>query len=198
MSVGYYDTLVDPSPQWYLLFNEIGKDTTLNTPTSFPYGGNTDGGASEIYSETMGDIFSYASGCQLVSNAASYGIGPDVTADIQSSMLAGAANLQTQFNQYVTNGATYTSWNPGGGPDPTLGTVATLAWKFIVHAETNGQGYQIPATRLMTFCSSLINPCWTAILRGATVPRQKLFARLSWSLRFPTRFRKTFEVSSKV
>jgi hypothetical protein len=59
-------------------FNEIGKDTTLNTPTSLTYGGNTDGNASEIYSETMGDIFSYASGCQLVSNPLTYGIDPFV------------------------------------------------------------------------------------------------------------------------
>lgn len=76
MSAGFSSSVADP-PMWYILFNEIGKDTTLNTPVSFPYGGNTDGNASEIYSETMGDIFSYASGCQLISNAASYGIGPE-------------------------------------------------------------------------------------------------------------------------
>jgi len=150
MSVGYGSPVLQPSPQWQILFNEIGKDTTLNTPSSFTYGGNTDGPASEIYSETMGDIFSYASGCQLISNAGAYGLGSDVTLDIRNWLLAGAANLQSQFNQYVADGAPYTSWNPGTGTDPTGGVVATLAWKFIEHAEQNGQGYQIPATRMMT------------------------------------------------
>jgi uncharacterized repeat protein (TIGR03803 family) len=155
MSVGYAPAVVDPSsgeptPQWYILFNEIGKDTTLNSPASLTFGGNTDGDASEIYSETMGDIFSYAAGCQLISNAASYGIGPDATADIRNSMLAGAANLQQAYNTYVSDGAPFSSWNPNnGGTDPTLGTVSTLAWEFIENAETQGQGYQIPLTRMM-------------------------------------------------
>jgi Tectonin domain len=151
MAVGFGSTPLNTPIQWFILFNEIGKDTTLNTPVSFPYGGNTDGDASEIYSETMGDIFSYAAGCQLIGNAASYGIGPDVALDIQNSMLAGAANLQGAYNTYVADGAPFSSWNPNnGGPDPTLGTVAALAWKFIEHAETQGQGYQVPVSRLMT------------------------------------------------
>jgi len=151
MSVGYSTDVTDP-PMWYILFNEIGKDTTLNTPVNFSYGGNTDGSASEIYSETMGDIFSYASGCQLISNAAAYGLGPDVTADVTNSMLSGAANLQGQYNAYIAAGAPFSSWNPyNGGTDPTLGTVATLAWIFIEQAEMHGQGYQIPTNRLMTF-----------------------------------------------
>ncbi len=150
MSAGFSSSVADP-PMWYILFNEIGKDTTLNTPVSFPYGGNTDGNASEIYSETMGDIFSYASGCQLISNAASYGIGPDVTSDIGNSMLAGAANLRGTFNAYVAAGVPFSSWNPyNGGPDPTLGTLTALSWKFIEHAEMQGLGYQTPVNRLMT------------------------------------------------
>jgi hypothetical protein len=100
----------------------------------------------------MGDIFSYAAGCQLISNAASSGIGPDVALDITNSMLSGAADLQGQFNEYVADGAPFSSWNPyNGGPDPTLGTVATLSWKFIEHAERQGLGYQTPVTRLMKF-----------------------------------------------
>ena len=151
MSVGYSADVTDP-PMWYILFNEIGNDTTLNTPVNLSYGGNTDGSASEIYSETMGDIFSYASGCQLISNAAAYGLGPDVTADVTNSMLSGAANLQGQYNAYIAARAPFSSWNPyNGGTDPTLGTVATLAWIFIEQTEMRGQGYQIPTNRLMTF-----------------------------------------------
>ena len=152
MSVGYGPTVVGPSPQWYILFNEIGKDATLNSPQSLTFGGNTDGDASEIYSETMGDIFSYASGCQLISNATAYGLGPDVELDIQNSMLSGAAGLQGAFNAYVAAGAPFTTWNPNNGsPDPTIPTISTLAWKFIEHAELQGQGYEIPTTRLMKF-----------------------------------------------
>lgn len=159
MSVGYGPNVVAPppqsyifapSPQWYILFNEIGKNTTLNSPQSLTFGGNTDGNASEIYSETMGDIFSYASGCQLISNASAYGIGADVKQDIQNSLLIGAEGLQAAFNAYVAAGAPFSSWNPyNGGTDPTLGTFSTLAWKFIQHAELQGLGYATPTTRLM-------------------------------------------------
>jgi hypothetical protein len=152
MSVGYGPTILNAPIQWYILFNEIGKDTTLNTPITFPYGGNTDGDASEIYSETMGDIFSYASACQLVSNAASYGIGSDVALDIRNSMLSGAAALQGTFNAYISTGAPFSSWNPNNGePDPTLGTISALSWKFIEHAEMQGQGYRVPTQRMMKF-----------------------------------------------
>jgi hypothetical protein len=49
-------------------------------------------------------------------------------------------------------GAPFSSWNPhNGGPDPTLGVVATLAWKFIEHAEMQALGYRTPAKRMMQF-----------------------------------------------
>jgi hypothetical protein len=150
MSVGYGSSILNAPIAWYILLNEIGKDTTLNTPTRLTYGGNTNGAASEIYSETMGDIFSYASGCQLVSNASTYGLDPVVAVDIGNNMLSGAAALQQAYNNYVAAGAPFSSWNPGGGgPDPTLGTISALAWKFIQHAEQQGQGYQVPAQRMM-------------------------------------------------
>lgn len=150
MSVGYGAPVLGPPIQWYILFNEIGKDTTLNTPTSLTYGGNTNGDASEIYSETMGDIFSYASGCQLVSNPSTYGLSSLVVTDIQNSLLIGATNLQQTYNSYVADGAPFSSWNPNNGElDPTLGTISTLAWKFIEHAEQQGQGYQVPTQRMM-------------------------------------------------
>lgn len=149
MSVGYGAPLLNAPISWYILFNEVGKDTSLNTPTSLTYGGNTDGNASEIYSETMGDIFAYASGCQLVSNASAYGLEPLVAMDIKNSMLGGAASLQQAYNNYVATGAPFSSWNPRTGPDPTLGTISTLAWKFIEHAEQQGKGYQAPVQRVM-------------------------------------------------
>ena len=152
MSVAFSSDILAPvGPSylhWHILFNEPGKDVTLNSPVSLTYGGHTDGGASEIYSETMGDIFGYAAGCELISNAASYGIGDEVAADIENAMLPGAASLQSTFNAYVAAGAPFCSWN-NGGPDPTVGTFTTLAWKFIEHAELQGLGYRTPAKRLM-------------------------------------------------
>lgn len=66
-------------------------------------------------------------------------------------MLAGAANLRGTFNAYVAAGVPFSSWNPyNGGPDPTLGTLTALSWKFIEHAEMQGLGYQTPVNRLMT------------------------------------------------
>ena len=47
MAVGYGPTILNAPIQWFILFNEIGKDTTLNSPANFPFGGNTDGNASE-------------------------------------------------------------------------------------------------------------------------------------------------------
>ena len=163
MSVEYDSGTLDPpgvesTPQWFVLFNEVGKVTTLNTPASYSFGGNTDGPASEIYSETMGDIFSYSSGCQLISNASSYGIGPDATADIRNSLLTGAANLQSAYNTYVAQGAPFTSWDSDSG---MLGTLSTLAWRFIAHAEAQGQGYQVPLTRMMTLLQ-MFNPSMQA------------------------------------
>jgi hypothetical protein len=150
MSVGFGSSVLNAPILWFILFNEPGKDVTLNTPISLTFGGHTDGNASEIYSETMGDIFSYAAGCELITNAASYGIGDEVAVDIENSMLTGAANLQSTFNTYVADGAPFSSWNPyNGGTDPTVGTFTTLAWKFIEHAESQGQGYRTPAKRLM-------------------------------------------------
>jgi hypothetical protein len=151
MSVGYGLPVLTPQTQWFILFNEIGKDTTLNTPVTFPFGGNTDGSASEIYSETMGDIFSYATGYEVVNNAARYGIGDEAALDIGNSMLIGAAALKATFDAYVAAGAPFSSWNPyNGAPDPTIGTLTALAWKFIEHAELQGLGYRTPARRLMT------------------------------------------------
>ncbi|MGA8073232.1 MAG: choice-of-anchor D domain-containing protein, partial [Candidatus Acidiferrales bacterium] len=150
MSVGYGASTLNAPIAWYILFNELGKDTTLNTPSSLTYGGHTDGDASEIYSETMGDIFAYASGCQLVSNPSAYGLGPVATADIRNNMFGGAILLQQTYSNYVAAGAPFSSWNPNNGqPDPTLGTISTLAWKFIEHAEQQGKGYQVPAQRMM-------------------------------------------------
>ena len=162
LAVGSGSTLIGPSPQWNQLFKEIGEDTTLNSPANLTYGGNTSGPASEIYSETMGNIFAYASGCQLISNAATYGIGKDVTTDITNSMVGGAAELQQAFNAYVAAGAQFDSWNPGTGKtDPTLGTTSTLSWKFIEHAEQQGQGYQIPLNRMMSLLQ-MFNPSMLA------------------------------------
>ena len=154
MSVGYGLPVLTPQIQWYILFNEIGKDTTLNSPVTFPFGGNTDGSASEIYSETMGAIFSFATGYELVNNAAKYGIGDDVAQDIGNWMLTGASTGvigKQAYDAYVAAGAPFSSWNPyNGGTDPTLGTLSALAWKFIEHAELQGHGYRTPAKRLMT------------------------------------------------
>ena len=152
MSVGYSASTLNAPIGWYILFNEVGKDTTLNTPTSLTYGGNTDGNASEIYSETMGDVFSYSSGCQLVSDPSTYGLDPAVAVDIKNNMLSGAALLQQSYNNYAAAGAPFSSWNPDNGtPDPTLGTISTLAWKFIEHTEMQGHGYQVPTQRMMKF-----------------------------------------------
>lgn len=150
MSVGYGASILKAPIGWYILFNEVGKDTTQNTPTRLTYGGNTDGHASEIYSETMGDIFSYAAGCQLISNPTTHGLDPAVAVDIGNNMLSGAAALRTAYESYVADGKHFSSWNPyNGEPDPTLGTISTLAWKFIEHAEQQGRGYQTPTQRMM-------------------------------------------------
>jgi len=110
MSVGYGLPVLTPQIQWYILFNEIGKDTTLNSPVTFPFGGNTDGSASEIYSETMGAIFSFATGYELVNNAAKYGIGDDFAQDIGNWMLTGASTGvigKQSYDAYVCCGGAF-------------------------------------------------------------------------------------------
>ena len=100
----------------------------------------------------MGDVFSYSSGCQLVSSPSAYGLDPAVAVDIKNNMLSGAALLQQSFNEHVAAGVPFSSWNPDNGtPDSTLGTISTLAWEFIEHAEMQGQGYQVPTQRMTKF-----------------------------------------------
>jgi len=162
MAAGFGAGIVASPSQWFILFNELGKNTTLNTPGALPYGGNTDGNASEIYSETMGAIMSYAAGYELVNRAAAFGLGSDAAAEIGNSLLAGAANLRQQYEAYVAAGAPFSSWNPyDGSPDPTLGTVATLAYKFIEHAEAQGAGHRLPAKRLLR-CLQTFDPAMLA------------------------------------
>jgi hypothetical protein len=188
MSVGYGLPVLTPQVQWPILFNEIGKDTALNTPVTLPFGGNTDGSASEIYSETMGDIFSYATGYELVNSAAICGIGDAVALDIGNSMLIGAAALKASYDAYVAAGAPFNSWNPyNGGPDPTLGTLSTLAWKFIEHAELQGHGYRTPAKRMMALLQTF-NPSMLASYdpqdntqAGATFRSTLMVAALSYA-----------------
>jgi len=47
----------------------------------------------------------YATGYELVNNAASYGIGDDVALDVASSLLTGAEGLKANFDAYVAAGA---------------------------------------------------------------------------------------------
>ena len=69
---------------------------------------------------------------------------------LEITCLAEQLRCSRPYNNYVAASTPFSSWNPGGaGPDPTLGTISALAWKFIQHAEQQGQGYQVPAQRMM-------------------------------------------------
>ena len=161
MSVGFGSGILSPSVAWSLAFWGIGIDTAVNTPVSFPFGGNTDGNAAAIYSQTMAGIFLYSLGYELINNASSYGIGNAVALDMGNQLLSQAAATKASFNAYVAAGAPFSSWNPGTGADPTAGTISALQWKFIQHAESAGAGYRTPLKRLMQFFQ-MFNPTMLA------------------------------------
>jgi hypothetical protein len=142
---GFSDTL-----QYSSFFHEMGHNFTLNSPALFYYGGKIDGPANAIYSESMANIFAYATAYELLNHAEEYGLNRQLALEIEQSALASMQGTRYTYDNYVRSGMKFTSWNnPATPEDETLGTFGAIAYQFCVHAEQTGLGYRLPVQRMM-------------------------------------------------
>jgi hypothetical protein len=137
--------------QWSSLFHEMGHNMTLNSPANFYYGGNIDGCANAIFSETMAQIFQHATAYCLVNNYQTYGLNEDLATDIADSSLSSMQIVKNEYESYIAGGKQFASWNDPATPqDETFNTFMTIAYVFFEHAETSPLGYTTSLKRMMT------------------------------------------------
>jgi len=154
VSFGAGDYAFGQTIQWSSFLHEMGHNATLNMPAGYYYGGKIDGCANAIYSETMAQIFQYATAYEMMNNGAAYGLPDDLLLDIWTSSISAISGLRNAYDQYVDDGMNFCSWNDPGTPeDDTMYTFATLAYVFCAHAETARAGYYEPLRRMTELLS---------------------------------------------
>lgn len=169
---------------WTSFLHEMGHNYTLNAPADHHYGGRIDGDANAIYSETMAQVFQHATAYELVNGAAGYGLGDDLATDIMLSAVESMKLVRASYDEYVSGGMPYASWNDPGTPeDETFLTFMTLAFKFFEHAETSGLGYEAPVKGM------------TAVLQGFGPEWESLYDHLNDTADADS-FRATFMVTA--
>jgi hypothetical protein len=150
VSFGAGDYAFQDTIEYSSLMHEMGHNFTLNTPADYYYGGKIDGPANAIFSESMAQIFQHATAYEIINNAEFYGLGESIVFDIKNSANSSIELVRNAYEDYVNNGANFSSWNLGGTPDDeTFGTFMTIAYKFFEQAEISNQGYRIPLKRML-------------------------------------------------
>jgi hypothetical protein len=147
-AVGGYVRSFD-CPPYSSFFHEMGHNVTLNHPKQCRFGGNTDGPASMIYSETMAQIFQHATAYELVNNAEYYGLDDSLVFNIRQDAGATMRVPTASFQDYRKSGCPFSSWNRPQGPGNAGATFMVVAYKFCEHAEKAGRGYRVPLKRMM-------------------------------------------------
>lgn len=151
------------SLEYSSFFHEMGHNFTLNSPAHYYYGGKIDGNANAIYSETMANIFAHTTAYEILNHAEEYGIDPILALDIQRSAASSISITRRGFENYVTGGMQFHSWNnPSTPQDETFDTFMTLAYMFCLHAEDADNGYRIPTKRMMMVLQEF-NPDWLSL-----------------------------------
>ena len=176
-----------PQVQWSSAFHEMGHNFTLNMPASFYYGGNIDGNANAIFSESMAQVFQHATAYEMLNNTLN-GLGDDLAAEIAQSSYSSAQLVRDSYDRYVTSGMPFSSWNnPSTPSDETFDTFMTIAYKFLAHAENDGMGYRDPLRRMVALLQ-LFDPSLAAQYdrlnntpSGATFRSTLMVAALSYA-----------------
>lgn len=138
--------------QYSSFFHEMAHNYTLNTPAQYRYGGNLDGSASAILTESLAQIFQHATAYEMVNNYSDYGLSGDIAMEIMLNALSAIKITRGAYENYVNSGMKFSAWNaPQTANDETFDTFMTIAYKFCVHAESQGRGYRAPLKRLMLF-----------------------------------------------
>jgi len=162
VSFGAGDYGFQGSLQWSSFFHEMGHNTTLNFPADYYFGGKIDGSANAIYSETMAQIFAHSTAYEIINNYAQYGLDELLMSEIKSSALSSMKIVRQFYDQYLTSGNNFASWNDPSSPnDETINTFMTIAFKFFEHAEKSGSGYIEPLKRMMHFLENF-DETWEA------------------------------------
>ena len=160
VAFGVGDVFLTGVPGYSSLFHEMGHNMTLNSPADYYYGGKIDGDANAIFSETMAQIFQHAAGYEIINNYRTYGLSDDLMIDIESSVISSVELIRTSYDEYVSSGKKFASWNnPSTPADETFNTFMTIAYKFMEQAEITGQGYRVPLKRMMTLLQGF-NSSW--------------------------------------
>jgi hypothetical protein len=158
------------------LFHEMGHNFTLNTPAAYYYGGRIDGQANAIYSETMAQIYQHAAGYELVNRYLDYGLPEEMMVDIRQDVVNTVKVLRSYYEQYVSGGMPYTSWNIEATPqDEAIGTFMTLAYKFCEHAEQKDIGYAQPLKRMMTLLQLFDADMASQYAQGSNTPEASTY-----------------------
>jgi len=131
------------------LYHEMGHDLTLNGPAHLRLGGNTDGRASTVVSETLAQIFQHATAWELLNHPTRYGLGETLAEEVRRSALASFAITAHAYRDYVARGCPFATLQVAGDDaDRTFGTFMTLAYVFVENAEVVG-AYRAPLKRMM-------------------------------------------------
>lgn len=142
---GFQETL-----QYSSFFHEMGHNFTLNSPADYYYGGKIDGNANAIFSESMANVFAHTAAFDLLNSPSTYGFDSALAFEIEQSAIASIKITRGAYEEYLSGGKVFHSWNnPTTPDDETIGTFMTIAYQFCAHAEDSGQGYRIPAKRMM-------------------------------------------------
>ncbi|MGD2250281.1 MAG: PEGA domain-containing protein, partial [Candidatus Methanofastidiosia archaeon] len=135
----------DEGIKWVVLFHELGHNFTLNTPPHYPFGGNLDGGANALYSESIARIFQIVTACELINNYEDYGLTEDIVFKIKQDTIDSMNNLYDIYKEYES----FSSW--GNKKNETKETFVTIAYKFFENAKKSEIGYRIAVKRMMEF-----------------------------------------------
>jgi hypothetical protein len=139
-------------------FHEMGHNATLNSPADFHYGGRIDGPANAIYSETMAQIVAHVTAYDIIRQGSDLGLSCDLIFDIREDALRTARFIRHRFDNYIATGMPFASWNDPATPtDETFGTFMTLAYVFLSHAQSGGNGFAAPLKRMMLLLQNADN-----------------------------------------
>jgi hypothetical protein len=160
VAFGVGDVFLQGTIGYSSLFHEMGHNYTLNSPGNHYFGGRIDGNANAIFSESMAQIYQHAAGYEIVNRYQEFGLSVDLMEDIRQSLISSIGVVRTSYEDYISSGKPYTSWNDPATPtDEAFGSFMTIAYKFCEQAELSGQGYRTPLKRMMKLLQGF-NTLW--------------------------------------
>ena len=110
-AIGAGDVLTKGGVDYSSLYHEMGHNYTLNSPATFFFGGKTDGRASPFFSESMAQLFQYATGYEVINNYQKYGLDEIMLVKYKANFSDGVARLRGSYQEYVKDGMRFATWS---------------------------------------------------------------------------------------